>query len=841
MVFQSYSLFPNMTALDNVGFGLRMRKQRGTERNRRAAELLDMVGLTDQARKYPHQMSGGQQQRVALARALAIEPRVLLLDEPLSALDAKVRLQLREQIRLLQQRLGTTTLFVTHDQEEALSIADRVGVMKDGKLEQVAEPSQLYDQPATAFVAEFVGTMNRIPAQLRGSHDVSALGAVVAVHGDTASGLSGDVDVLVRPEGLEIAVQSGGNGIVIHKTFLGSVTRVSVLLSGDVTVKVDQPSTVAAAMSPGTSVQVESARDARPCRRAPVTTQPLTTARQRLVPGQAGEGGYRALVPADGEQHTVRHDLADRALRDAWHRSARPLLVIAQLSDTHVMDHQSPGRAELLDRYSDPDSPLRAGVGIVGTYRAQELFTYQVAGAMVRAVREIRAAPLSGAPIDLAVVTGDASDNCQHNELRSYIDLLDGGRVLPDSGDPQRYEGVAGPEVEDERYWHPDGGEPDLPAQPVRVSRRAGRADGDAPAIPDPRDRRSLVRGARQPRQHAAGHRSGRGLAARLPGRRGEVRHPAGRHRRRRRAAPVRHVGPGGPGRAGRGAEARGDARPCPRAGDPRVPRARALPHVGPSGRARLHPAQRRRGHRLLRLRPRHRAVPHAGHGEPARGLAGLDRRRAAGLARGRAHRVRRTAGAAVQPPSAGDAGERPAPAGRGPARAGRRAPRSAARPPVRGGLGERAHPRARGHRDPRRRIPGRVLAGDHRVAHRLAAAGQDHRAARDRQRPGDHVHRDRQRGPGQPRRRRESRRPGQPGGAGPRARRQRLAGPGADHGRRRRGRRRRGGPERRARGRVAAASPVIRGSRGPAGTARQAGARRSGRRSGRAGWSRRR
>jgi putative spermidine/putrescine transport system ATP-binding protein len=256
MVFQSYSLFPNMTALDNVGFGLRMRKQRGTERSRRAAELLDMVGLTDQARKYPHQMSGGQQQRVALARALAIEPRVLLLDEPLSALDAKVRLQLREQIRLLQQRLGTTTLFVTHDQEEALSIADRVGVMKDGKLEQVAEPSQLYDQPATAFVAEFVGTMNRIPGELQGSHDVSALGAVVAVHGGTASGLSGDVDVLVRPEGLEIAVQSGGNGIVTHKTFLGSVTRVSVLLSGDVTVKVDQPSTVAAAMSPGTSVQV---------------------------------------------------------------------------------------------------------------------------------------------------------------------------------------------------------------------------------------------------------------------------------------------------------------------------------------------------------------------------------------------------------------------------------------------------------------------------------------------------------------------------------------------------------------------------------------------------------
>jgi putative spermidine/putrescine transport system ATP-binding protein len=258
MVFQSYSLFPNMTALDNVGFGLRMRKLRAAERNRRAGELLDLVGLTDQARKYPHQMSGGQQQRVALARALAIEPRVLLLDEPLSALDAKVRLQLREQIRSLQQPLGITTLFVTHDQEEALSMADRVGVMKDGKLEQVAVPGQLYAEPATAFVAEFVGIMNRIPGQRRGQDQVSALGAVVPVRGGMAgeSGLPGDVDVLVRPEGLRIAVQPGGNGIVTDRTFLGSVTRVSVLLSGDVTVKVDQPTAVADTMPLGTSVQV---------------------------------------------------------------------------------------------------------------------------------------------------------------------------------------------------------------------------------------------------------------------------------------------------------------------------------------------------------------------------------------------------------------------------------------------------------------------------------------------------------------------------------------------------------------------------------------------------------
>src|SRR5579872_1708805 len=212
MVFQSYSLFPNMNALDNVAFGLRMRKIATAERRKHASELLDMVGLPPQAKQYPHQLSGGQQQRVALARALAIEPRVLLLDEPLSALDAKVRLQLREQIRTLQQRLGTTTLFVTHDQEEALSMADRVGVMNKGRLEQIAAPDELYDHPATAFVAEFVGTMNRIPGRLEGADQVSVLDVVVPVHGSTGAGLTGDVDVLVRPEGLHIAVQEGGNG-----------------------------------------------------------------------------------------------------------------------------------------------------------------------------------------------------------------------------------------------------------------------------------------------------------------------------------------------------------------------------------------------------------------------------------------------------------------------------------------------------------------------------------------------------------------------------------------------------------------------------------------------------
>ena len=255
MVFQSYSLFPNRSALDNVGFGLRMRKANATVRRQKAGELLEMVGLSAQAGQFPHQLSGGQQQRVALARALAIEPRVLLLDEPLSALDAKVRLQLREQIRTLQQRLGTTTLFVTHDQEEALSMADRVGVMRAGKLEQVAAPDELYDRPATAFVAEFVGTMNRLPGSLGdGGSSVSVLGSTVPVQDGGPA--SGPVNVLVRPENLTVAPAEGGNGIVFLRTFLGATSRLTVLLSGDLQVLVDVPSIHAAAMTPGASVQV---------------------------------------------------------------------------------------------------------------------------------------------------------------------------------------------------------------------------------------------------------------------------------------------------------------------------------------------------------------------------------------------------------------------------------------------------------------------------------------------------------------------------------------------------------------------------------------------------------
>ena len=237
MVFQSYSLFPNLTARDNVAFGLQIRHQRSHARRTRAGELLELVGLGEHATKYPHQLSGGQQQRVALARALAIEPRVLLLDEPLSALDAKVRAELRDQIRDLQQRLEITTVFVTHDQEEALSMADRVCVMSRGRTEQVATPAELYSKPTTAFVAEFVGVSSRVPAVRLGDH-VVVLGQELAIRAGNATNLDDVLDALLRPEDVEVQRQSDGAGVVVHRSFLGAMTRLEVAIEG-ATLKAD--------------------------------------------------------------------------------------------------------------------------------------------------------------------------------------------------------------------------------------------------------------------------------------------------------------------------------------------------------------------------------------------------------------------------------------------------------------------------------------------------------------------------------------------------------------------------------------------------------------------------
>ncbi|GGN38217.1 ABC transporter ATP-binding protein [Streptomyces fuscichromogenes] len=253
MVFQSYSLFPHLNAVDNVAFGLRMRKVRTSERRARAAELLDLVGLGDKGERFPHQLSGGQQQRIALARALALRPRVLLLDEPLSALDAKVRLTLREEIRRLQQELGITTLFVTHDQEEALSIADRVAVMRAGQLEQCAEPAELYGRPATAFVAEFVGTMSRIPGTVK-EDTVEVLGQRLPVDGQAPG--AGEVDVLVRPEAVQVRADGAGTATVVATAFLGAVVRVTVRLADGTEAKADLPAHDAAELGAGSAVSV---------------------------------------------------------------------------------------------------------------------------------------------------------------------------------------------------------------------------------------------------------------------------------------------------------------------------------------------------------------------------------------------------------------------------------------------------------------------------------------------------------------------------------------------------------------------------------------------------------
>jgi putative spermidine/putrescine transport system ATP-binding protein len=236
MVFQAYSLFPNMTAERNVEFGLRVRKQPGATRRDRVAELLELVGLQDAAKRYPHQLSGGMQQRVALARALAIEPSVLLLDEPLSALDAKVRVQLREEIRRIQTRLGITTIYVTHDQEEALSISDRVAVLSHGRIEQIASPAEIYGAPATPFVADFVGTMNRVEATVAEAGAVETAGVFLPVDAARGRERGERVLLLVRPETVEVqADTSSGVGLVgevLSQTFLGAMTRLRVAAAG---------------------------------------------------------------------------------------------------------------------------------------------------------------------------------------------------------------------------------------------------------------------------------------------------------------------------------------------------------------------------------------------------------------------------------------------------------------------------------------------------------------------------------------------------------------------------------------------------------------------------------
>ena len=262
MVFQAYSLFPNLSAADNVRFGLRVRRLARAEQRRRVAQMLELVGLSEQADKYPHQLSGGQQQRVALARALAIQPALLLLDEPLSALDAKVRVQLREEIRRIQRETGITTLFVTHDQEEALSISDRVAVMYAGELVQVGQPAQIYREPAHPFVAEFIGVSTALDARTARDAPEALELCGRRLHCPRARGLApgAPVRVYVRPEHVRLtpreanAPDDGLPGRVGDRIFLGSTTRLSVRLECGAQLLADVSTLEAAALDHGHEV-----------------------------------------------------------------------------------------------------------------------------------------------------------------------------------------------------------------------------------------------------------------------------------------------------------------------------------------------------------------------------------------------------------------------------------------------------------------------------------------------------------------------------------------------------------------------------------------------------------
>ena len=237
IVFQSYALFPNLTVTDNVGYGLVSRRQKRAEIAKRVAELLALVGMPDAGPKYPAQLSGGQQQRVALARALATSPGLLLLDEPLSALDARVRLRLRHEIKALQRRLGVTTVMVTHDQEEALTMADRIVVMNQGAIEQVGTPQQVYRTPATAFVADFVGAMNFLDGTFAAPDRVTVGGVSLACQRQDGLAPGSKVRLCIRPE--DVAVRNlpadAANRIAVEVAeldFVGAFCRASLRAEG---------------------------------------------------------------------------------------------------------------------------------------------------------------------------------------------------------------------------------------------------------------------------------------------------------------------------------------------------------------------------------------------------------------------------------------------------------------------------------------------------------------------------------------------------------------------------------------------------------------------------------
>jgi len=263
MVFQAYALFPNMTVAANVGFGLRIAGRPAADIKSRVMEMLAMVKLADFAERFPHQLSGGQQQRVSLARALAPSPRILLLDEPLSALDARIRVSLREEIRALQRQLKITTIFVSHDQEEALSMSDRVVIMNGGVVEQAGPPSEVYNRPRTRFVASFVGSLNQIEARV-----IDAAMGEVEIEGQRAhcaalpaGAAAGESRLFaLRPEAVRLGAGEAGHnrleGVVCDLSFLGALVRMSVRV-GALTLLVDAFNRSDAMLpSPGAAVQL---------------------------------------------------------------------------------------------------------------------------------------------------------------------------------------------------------------------------------------------------------------------------------------------------------------------------------------------------------------------------------------------------------------------------------------------------------------------------------------------------------------------------------------------------------------------------------------------------------
>ena len=251
MVFQSYALFPHLTVLENVAFGLR--QWSGEQQRNRIAEALDLVGLSKLEGRYPHELSGGQQQRVALARALAPSPQVVLLDEPFSNLDADMRAKMREDVRSILRQAGTTAIFVTHDQEEAFVIADQVGVLNHGRLEQLDRPEAIYHTPASRFVARFVGSADFIPGVVQGDRITTELGAL-----PNQRGLAGGqaVEVMIRPDDIDLIPDQAGNAIVLTRQFRGADNLYCVRLPSGQKIHSSQDST--RIIEPGTVVLVKA-------------------------------------------------------------------------------------------------------------------------------------------------------------------------------------------------------------------------------------------------------------------------------------------------------------------------------------------------------------------------------------------------------------------------------------------------------------------------------------------------------------------------------------------------------------------------------------------------------